>query len=204
MIKKIFSVITVVLLFVTIIKAQENDRDRREREHNAVYEYMQNYVMKNSHGPYLQIPEKKDITYPQLEKTMGQKDRKHYFMNGNKIAVELYNYGGIGPGLDAIRGVNNFVWRNLDYVFQFCPIVGASVPDPTSPTGRRRIISDGLMDYTSPLLREVNPTGDTLWQWQPLQGYADPDQSLIASNPAEDSDGDGKPDSWPRSCIIRH
>lgn len=199
MIKKIFSVITVVLLFVTIIKAQENDRDRREREHNAVYEYMQNYVMKNSHGPYLQIPEKKDITYPQLEKTMGQKDRKHYFMNGNKIAVELYNYGGIGPGLDAIRGVNNFVWRNLDYVFQFCPIVGASVPDPTSPTGRRRIISDGLMDYTSPLLREVNPTGDTLWQWQPLQGYADPDQSLIASNPAEDSDGDGKPDSWPRS-----
>ncbi len=199
MIKKIFRVMIVILLFNIIINAQENNNARREIEHKAVYDYMQNYVMKNSHGPYVQIPEKKDITYPQLEKTMGQKDRKHYFMNGNKIAVELYNYGGIGPGLDAIRGVNNFVWRNLDYVFQFCPIVGASVPDQTSPTGRRRIISDGLMDYTSPLLREVNPTGDTLWQWQPLPGYADPDQSLIASNPGEDTDGDGKPDSWPRS-----
>ncbi len=196
--KNLINIMLILFVTVTLIKPQNNNT-KRDLEHKAVFEYMQNYVMKSSSGYNIQIPEKKDITYPQLEKTLGQKDRKHYFMNGNKIAVELYNYGGIGPGLDAIRGVNNFVWRNLDYVFQFCPIVGASVPDPTSPTGRRRIISDGLMDYTSPLLREVNPTGDTLWQWQPLPGYADPDQPLIASNPAEDNDGDGKPDSWPRS-----
>ena len=63
----------------------------------------------------------------------AQKDRKSYFMNGNKIATQLFNYGGIAPGYDALRAVNNVVWHNLDYVFQFCPIVGASVPDPRTP-----------------------------------------------------------------------
>lgn len=192
-----------IILFISlfcVVNAQYTSNDaKRNSEHQEVSNYMNNYVMKSVDGHSVGVPEKPDNTMPSFAKTMGQKDRKYYFMNGNKIAVEIYNYGGIAPGLDAIRGVNNFVWRNLDYVFQFCPIVGASVPDLTSPTGYRRIISDGLMDYTSPNLREVNPEGDTLWQWQPLPGYADPDQDLIASNPAEDSDGDGKPDSWPRS-----
>ncbi|NOX64254.1 MAG: hypothetical protein GXO85_00300 [Chlorobi bacterium] len=106
----------------------------------------------------------------------------------------MYNYGGIAPGYGLIRGVNNFVWKDLSYVFQFCPIVGAEVTDTSGK--KIHIISDGLNDY--PNLREVNPTGDTLWQWQPLPGYADPDQPYIASNPANDDDGDGKPDSWPR------
>ncbi len=64
-----------------------------------------------------------------ISSTTAQADRKSFFMNGNRIATQLYNYGGISPGYDALRGVNNLVWRNLDYVFQFCPIVGASVPD---------------------------------------------------------------------------
>jgi hypothetical protein len=132
-----------------------------------------------------------------LAKISGQADRKHFFMNGNKIATELYNYGGIGPGYGALRGVVNFVWHNLDYVFQFGPLVGASVPNPALPGKRLHIISDGLWDY--PGLREVNPTGDTLWMWQPLPGYADPDQPMMASNPADDANGDGKPDSWPRT-----
>ena len=127
----------------------------------------------------------------------GQKDRKSIFINGNKIATMIYNYGGISPGYDALRGVNNLVWHNLDYVFQFCPLVGASVPDGRDPSRRLHIISDGLWDY--PGLREVNPTGDSLWQWQPLPGYADPDQPEMASNPADDDNGDGKPDSWPRT-----
>jgi len=131
-----------------------------------------------------------------LGKIAGVQDRKSYFMNGNKIAVELYNYGGIAPGYGLLRGVNNLVWHNLDYVFQFCPIVAASVPDSRDTTQRLLIVSDAIWDY--PALREVNPTGDTLWTWEPLPGYADPDQDHMASNPAVDADGDGKPDSWPR------
>lgn len=134
-----------------------------------------------------------------LGKISGQEDRKHFFMNGNKVATEIYNFGQVAPGLGLLRNINNTVWNNLGYVFAFCPFVGASVPDNDDPTKRHYIITDGLMDYTSPLLREVSPDGDTLWQWQPLPGYADPDQDLMASNPAPDTDFDGKPDSWPRS-----
>ncbi|MBK7258384.1 MAG: hypothetical protein IPI01_11405 [Ignavibacteriae bacterium] len=65
------------------------------------------------------------------------------------------------------------------------------------PGKRLHIVSDALWDY--PNLREVNPTGDTLWQWQPIPGYADPAQKYMASNPADDTNGDGKPDSWPRT-----
>jgi hypothetical protein len=176
--------------------------DQTEREHNAVKQLM----LQQMASPAYQVstppsaePLAKGIPGGP-EKTSGvnaQKDRKSYFMNGNKIAVTLFNYGGIAPGYDVLRGVNNFVWHNLDYVFQFCPIVGASVPDPRTPGKRFHIISDALWDY--PGLREVNPTGDTLWQWQPLPGYADPDQANMASNPAPDKNGDGKPDSWPRA-----
>jgi hypothetical protein len=123
--------------------------------------------------------------------------RKSVLMNGNRIAVDVYNYGGIGPGYGLIRGVSNVVWHNLSYVFQFCPIVGASVPYAADTSRRMHIISDGLNDY--PNLYEINPTGDTLWQWQPIPGYSDPNQQNMASNPAPDYDADGKPDSWPRS-----
>ena len=118
-------------------------------------------------------------------------------MNGNKITTRLYNYGGVAPGYGLLRAVDNLVWKNSDYLFQSCPFVGAAVPDANDPTKRHHIISDALNDY--PGLFEVSPTGDTLWQWQPLPGYADPDQSEMAANPAEDSDEDGKPDSWPRT-----
>ena len=70
-----------------------------------------------------------------LSKTASGLDRrKSFFMNGNNISTDIYNYGGIGPGYGLLRGVNNFVWNKLDYVFQFCPIVGAQVPNANDPT----------------------------------------------------------------------
>jgi hypothetical protein len=134
-----------------------------------------------------------------LDKSMARRDRKSFFMNGNRISTDVTNYGGVGPGYDAIRGVNNGIWHNLDYIFQFCPIIGASVPAAADSTKKLHIISDGLWDYPYTGLRDVSPTGDTLWQWEPLPGYADPEQSKVASNPAPDANRDGKPDSWPRA-----
>ena len=55
-----------------------------------------------------------------------------------------------------------------------------------------------MNDYDRAGLREIDPATGFKWQWQPLPGYADPNQNYIASNPAFDSDRDGKPDSWPR------
>ncbi|MBI9070739.1 MAG: hypothetical protein JEY94_04035 [Melioribacteraceae bacterium] len=133
--------------------------------------------------------------FSSLAKSTAHEDRKSVFMNGNKIGVELYNYGGIGPGHGLIRGVNNFVWKDLSYIFTFSPIVGAEVEDKDGNT--IHIISDGVWDY--PNIREVSPEGDKVWQWQPLPNYADPDQDKMAANPTIDADEDGKPDSWPRS-----
>jgi hypothetical protein len=195
-IKHIFVSLLFTLFILTLdLQAREGDKIR---EHQAVKNYMNmklnSSTSKNSSN--LNTPRKSDYSASnfQLFKPTGHEDRKYYFMNGNKISTNLYNYGGIAPGYGVLRNVNNVVWRDLGYVFQFCPIVGAEVVDTSGNT--IHIISDGLWDY--PGYREVAPDGSTLWNWQPLPDYADPDQEFMASNPAEDSDGDGKPDSWPR------
>ncbi len=197
--------LSIIFLFLSGFNIEaQNTNLKTNSEHKSVKDYM-NRVMqqqktqnKNNRQKVVnkgEIPKKYEVN--RIAKAAGQEDRKSYFMNGNKISTEVYNYGGIAPGYGLIRGVNNVVWHDIDYVFQFCPIVGASVPDSKDSTKKRiHIISDGLNDY--PSYREVSPDG-ILWQWQPIPGYADPDQAHMASNPAPDEDGDGKPDSWPRS-----
>lgn len=192
-----------ILLLISffLVASISTSQTKRESEHQAVKDFLNQKTSKVSE----RAADPADVSKPQikkrgnsLSKTQGMQDRKSYFMNGNKISTDIYNYGGIAPGYGLLRGINNFVWKDLSYVFQFCPIVGAAVKDEV--TGKTiHIISDGLNDYTSPMLQEMNATGDTLWQWQPLPGYADADQPRMASNPAPDDDGDGKPDSWPRS-----
>ena len=118
----------VCALSIPALARASDEATRREIEATKAYI--------NSHLPAtpVELPgppehyQKPDIR-SSMGKISGVQDRKSYFMNGNKIAVELYNYGGIAPGYGLLRGVNNLVWRNLDYVFQFCPIVAASVPD---------------------------------------------------------------------------
>lgn len=188
-------------------QAQLRDLDAKtQQEIQAVQDYLNKYVEKS----YQMYPKtesvKKEGTidkYKEYEKylqsahkTAGHEHRKSYLMNANKIQSLVTNYGGIGGGYGAIRNINNLVWRGMPYVFQYGAIVGASVKNPYDTTQRFRIFSDGLWDY--PAQRTVNPTGDTLWQWQPLPGYDDPDQPNMAHSPDIDADRDGKPDSWPR------
>ncbi len=195
-----FLFVVVALFFVSsFTPAQVQNKEKIKQDAAAVRQYMQNYLNNSPKGSgQASAEKKKNESNTSLEKTSVHERRKSYFMNGNKISTDVYNYGGIAPGFGLIRGINNFVWKNLSYVFQFGPIVGASVPSAKNGSPLH-IISDGLFDYASPQLREVSPNGDTLWQWQPLPGYSDPDQDLMASNPAEDLNGDGKPDSWPRT-----
>jgi len=192
-------ILCAILAFATLPSSARGSDETTRREIEATKAYINARLAETPPAGQLPLPpehyQKPDIR-SSLEKIAGVQDRKSYFMNGNKIAVELYNYGGIAPGYGLLRGVNNLVWRNLDYIFQFCPIVAASVPNSRDTTNRLLIVTDAIWDY--PSLREVNPTGDTLWTWQPLPGFADPTQQTMASNPAPDADGDGKPDSWPR------
>jgi hypothetical protein len=174
--------------------------DKKQQDAQALEDYLRKGA--NS-SPMAQPPDatarQKDASGQNspLSTTYLNRGRKSFLMNGNKITTVVYNYGGIGPGYPPLRGVADVVWHNLSYVFQFCPLVGASVPSAYNPAARLHIISDGLNDY--PGLYEESPTKDTLWQWQPIAGYDDPNQLSMASNPAPDNDGDGKPDSWPRS-----
>ncbi len=193
------TLLTVIL--VAHISFSQSLIERRQREYEAIKTLIHSRTNNNS-SSISNIEIKKPQSYQtgieKLDKvgTTGLDRRKSFFMNGNNISTNIYNYGGIGPGYDVLRGVNNFVWRDLDYVFQFCPIVGAQVPNANDTTQLIKIISDGLWDYPQQQLREVGPDGK-LWQWQPLIGYSDPKSNDIASNPADDLNGDGKPDSWP-------
>jgi hypothetical protein len=97
-----------------------------------------------------------------------------------------------------LRDILGLVWRDAPYIFQFSPIIGAQVPNALNPSSIFHIISDGLYDFSQAGLRDENTSIDHQYWWQPLPGFADPNQNLIASNPTFDSDRDGKPDSWPR------
>jgi hypothetical protein len=129
-----------------------------------------------------------------LSKTSGYDDRKSFFMNGNLISGSIYNYGGIAPGAGLLRHVNNMVWHGMGDLYQFMPMVLASV---VGKDGKRyHISSDALNDSYG---RDVSPDGTLIYGWEPLPEYADPNQPDMASSSAADKDGDGKPDSWPYS-----
>lgn len=127
--------------------------EKKKQEHQAVIDLLQNYI--SSH------PRKSDPSYNrtdaigkyndplsvQLRKSAAFNDRKSFLMNGNKIKVGLTNYGGIGMGYGGIRTVTELLWHGSPYIFQFTPLVGASVPDAANPSKRLHIISDGLNDY---------------------------------------------------------
>ena len=191
------------LMPVFLFAQEETVEQRREREHQAVSDYIFNSLnnLPNNIIPTPNTVDKYDIrnqVSKRLSKTNSFDDRKRYLLNGNNVAVEIWNYGGIGPGYPGVnlRDVLGMVWRDAPYIFQFSPLIAAVVPSAVNNQSIH-IVSDGLYDY--PGYRESDPqNADFFWTWEPLPGYADPDQEYIASNPGTDSDRDGKPDSWPR------
>ena len=203
---KSYLLITYIIFFLLVINFSGNAQktpEQRKAEHQAVIDYI------NAHYPNYPVntdkkgPNLKSGSDKSLQKISGEEDRKYYMMNGNNILTQIWNYGGIGAGLPGDQGGSlrerlNLVWRDLSYIFQFCPLVGAEVPNANNPEQKIRIVSDGLFDYSNPGLRDEDRVTGFKWTWQPLPGYADPDQEFMASNPAFDSDRDGKPDSWPR------
>jgi hypothetical protein len=119
-------------------------------------------------------------------------DARLFTMNGNQIVGNIYDYGGIAPGLGLIRNTNNMVWRGLGDIYQFNPYVAAAVIDSS---GRLiHISSDAINDTDG---RDIDPRDQHVYGWNSIPtGYVDPASSVMASNPANDGNGDGKPDSW--------
>lgn len=200
---KNYQIIGLLIFFIVLFNCtalSQKANETKKAEHQRIIDYL-NLVQKNSPQNFmLHDSNTKQKADTKLKKTYAEEDRKSYIMNGNNILCQVWNYGGIGAGLggEGLRDRLNLVWRDLPYIFQFTPFVGASVPNANNPNQRLHIISDGLYDYSNPGLRDEDRVTGFKWTWQPLPGYADPEQEFMASNPAFDSDRDGKPDSWPR------
>lgn len=196
---KIIKFIFLFFLFSTLTFAQKTP-EQRQAEHQAVKDYLNTLMKKYPRTRNNESTVSKDANNRRLGKITGEEDRKYYIMNGNNVLCQVWNYGGIGAGLggEGLREKLDLVWRDVPYIFQFSPFVGASVPSDQDPNVRLKIISDGMYDYSNPGLRDEDPVTGFKWTFQPLPGYADPNQEFMASNPAFDSDHDGKPDSWPR------
>jgi len=182
-----------IIILCTFLYSQDKSEQKR-----AIEQYINQHYNNDHFNPVLSDSAfQKDYyeSYKPLLKMTSTPGAKTYLMNGNRITTQVSDDGGIGPGHGLLRNVNNVVWRGVGYIFQFSPFIASEVTDAYSGN-LIHIVSDGLWDY--PALREVSPTGDSIWMWQGLPGYSDPTSPSMASNPASDLDGDGKPDSWPR------
>jgi hypothetical protein len=188
-----------IILFSTITFSQKTPQ-QRQAEHQVIINYLNSLQKNYTRGKISSSLISKENADKSLNKTSAEADRKYYIMNGNNVLCQVWNYGGIGAGLggEGLREKFDLVWRDEPYIFQFSPFVGASVPSDEDPNVKLQIISDGMYDYSNTGLRDEDPVTGFKWTFQPLPGYADPDQDFIASNPAFDSNHDGKPDSWPR------
>jgi len=125
--------------------------------------------------------------------------RKRGIHNGNRVQTLFYNYGSIGkpntePSMEWPIG------SGRGYAFEFGVLAGARVlkyqGDPTNTSDYLEIVCDGL---TIAGVRGSNADNTIAPDWEPLPGYADPNQQFIPLSDAPDLDRDiyGRPDSWP-------
>ncbi len=125
-------------------------------------------------------------------KTKGEdRLKKESIINGNKITTILFNYGSICEP-NRLANIGDLVWQGLGYGFEFGPLAAAEVIDDSGNV--IQITSDS---FIRTFQGDYDPTGEFKWGWLPKNGYVDDTQNEIARLNIGDSDGDGKPDSWP-------
>jgi len=111
-----------------------------------------------------------------MMKIASYEDRKFSIHNGNKVLTRFYNYGGIGDWTISGRYDSGIYPQGSGraYIAEFTPVVAASVP---RADGRRfHIVSDGMVSNTG---KDVSDAG-VQWGFDPLSGYANPNQENIA------------------------
>ena len=119
-----------------------------------------------------------------VAKTTGREDRKDGVHSGNRVLTRIYNHGAIGDLSSSFSGVYP-IGSGHAYIFEFSPVIAASVVDANG--FRKHIISDGTIGLT-----DNSPEG-TPWGFEPLSGYANPNQENLAMSDNQNS----WPESWP-------
>ncbi len=115
---------------------------------------------------------------------MGREDRKYGDHSGNRVLCRIYNHGSIGDQSSSFSGVYP-IGSGHSYIWEFSPVIAASVVDING--NRKHIVSDGISG-----LVDDSPEG-TPWSFEPLTGYANPNQENLAMSDNESS----WPSSWP-------
>ncbi|MCF7800647.1 MAG: hypothetical protein K9N34_01385 [Candidatus Marinimicrobia bacterium] len=143
----------------------------------------------------------RSVVSPQLARANGlgvdandHDSRKIAWHDGNKILTRFYNFAAISNWRIAGRydcGIYP-IGSGHSYMAEFTPLIASQVKDARGLT--QYIISDG----TSASAQDVAPSG-YLYQFEPVLGYANPNDSLLAMSDDSISWPDtwpGKPDSW--------
>ena len=120
-----------------------------------------------------------------LNEILDVTDRKYADHNGNRVLCRVYNYGMIGDLSTNVSGIYPY-GTSHSYFYEFSPIIAASVIDENGY--RVHIVSDGTKGLT-----DDSPEGYQ-WGFEPLTGYANPNQEILALSTNEDS----WPESWPK------
>lgn len=177
--KKIFTITSLILVLVLNIYAQKKDQ-------------YGNYILK-------ELTEKQALELfgkpgERLAKSLGNpKLIKESIIQGNKVKTVLFNYGSIcAPNY--LGNIADLVWNGLGYGFEFGPLAAAEVVNGRGDT--LHIVDDS---FIRTFQGDYDPTRTIKWGWLPKDGYVDPNQNEIARLNAPDTDGDGKPDSWPEN-----
>lgn len=116
-----------------------------------------------------------------LAKPTAHRDRKFGLHDGNKIRTLFYNYGSIGrPNTEP--SIEWPIYSGHGYGYEFGPLIGAEVVTVQGDT--IGFFSDGMIDGG-----DTDPGGgENVWGWEPLPGYANPDQEYVAMS--------NNPSSW--------
>ncbi|MFL2983011.1 MAG: hypothetical protein ACJZ12_01300 [Candidatus Neomarinimicrobiota bacterium] len=113
---------------------------------------------------------------------MGREDRKYGDHSGNRVLCRIYNHGSIGDQSSSFSGVYP-IGSGHSYIWEFSPVIAASVVDING--NRKHIVSDGISG-----LSDNSPEGSP-WSFEPLSGFANPNQENLAMS--------DNPSSWPSS-----
>ena len=114
------------------------------------------------------------IILPQ-QKRGDSNEIKESIMKGNSITSVMFNYGSIGK--PSYRpGTADLFWKNLGYMYEFGPIMAAQVTGVDNAT--YNVVSDS---YILPSQGGYSPDGTVKWGWLPRAGYANPNQTKIAT-----------------------
>jgi hypothetical protein len=113
---------------------------------------------------------------------LGREDRKFGDQSGNRVLCRFYNQGSIGDQSSSFSGVYP-IGSGHAYIWEFSPVIAASILDTNG--NRKHVVSDGIVG-----LSDNSPEG-VPWSFEPLSGFANPNQENLAMS--------DNPDSWPTS-----